>query len=685
MLRLACPFAVGLAIGAQITVSLAAVVALGAVAVLLVAITAVLPFPYRHRWWPYAAAAPSLVLGGVCWWGLRTADVRPPQDADGAHLVEVEVVHGASERHVRCDARLLRSWSRAGTHASTAMAMLTLATDPLAPRVRPGDVLLVQAGLGPVEKVPDPGGFDAGAWMAVRGVHDQGFAQAGDWRLLGHRWRWTDLFIPAQERVWQWLARSGLPDRERAVVLALLLGVRNELDADQKDAFARSGTMHVLAVSGMHVALIYWVLMTLLNPLGGSPRALWTRAVIAMFVLWGYAGITGATPSVLRATVMCSLFVIAGLLGRRSATLNTLAGAALLLLLADPRMLFQLSFQLSFLAVLGIVLCYDPIRRIWSPRNVVVRYCWSLIAVSLAAQLFTTPLSLSVFKAFPVWFLPANVIIVTLVNAGVIGGLVLLITLPVPFVGPFVADALGGLVFLVGKAGELFADAPFAYPDVRVSGIQAALLMILVLALCLDVLGGQRLGRWCALVTIPLLCVSIARQVMVTTTSRELVVFDDRAGWVMALRDGASAVVLESHPGSANARQRVERFTRATGAVVVDTLTGSSVHAPSSVRAGFTVAGAGAWFGAGLNILLVGADPVPQGPAHFDVLVLTSGQRSSDEAAFSRLRNGGQVVLAGDLDGLERWRLRRRCAELGLACHDVRRDGAFVHPIGRSV
>ncbi|MBK8948695.1 MAG: ComEC/Rec2 family competence protein [Flavobacteriales bacterium] len=218
--------------------------------------------------------------------------------------------------------------------------------------------------------------------------------------------------------MWRWLDRSGLPDRERAVVLALLLGIRNELDAAQKDAFARSGTMHVLAVSGMHVALIYWVLMALLKPLGGGGVARWSRAVIALLVLWGYAGITGATPSVLRATVMCSLFVIAGLSERRSATLNTLAGSALLLLVWDPRMLFQLSFQLSFLAVLGIVLCYDPIRRLWSPGNVVLRYCWSLIAVSLAAQLFTTPVSLAVFKAFPVWFLPANIIIVTLVNIG---------------------------------------------------------------------------------------------------------------------------------------------------------------------------------------------------------------------------------------------------------------------------
>lgn len=684
MLRFALPFAAGLAIASLLTLSSEVCIILGALALLLVAVQAFIAFPFRHRWLPYAASMPAMLIAGMCWWVVSTSDTRPPREATGAHLVEVDVVHGASARHVRCDARLLRSWSTDGVHATNAMAMLTLAKDSLAPRLRPGDVLLVHADLGPHTRTPDPGGFDVRAWLAARGIHDQAFVADDHWRMLDHRWRWTDLFLPAQERVWEWLARSGLRDREKAVVLALLLGIRNELDADQKDAFARSGTMHVLAVSGMHVALIYWVLMVLLKPLGGGVGARWARALIAFLVLWGYAGITSATPSVLRATVMCSLFVVAGLMGRRSATLNTLAGSALLLLVWDPRMLFQLSFQLSFLAVLGIVLCYDPIRRLWSPANILVRYCWSLISVSLAAQLFTTPLSLAVFNAFPVWFLPANIIIVTLVNIGVVGGMLLLVTLQVPVLGPFVADALGGLVWLLGQAGRFFADAPFAYPDVRVTSAQSALIMVIILAIGLDRLGGLRAGRWLAWATLPVLAFSIARQVVLSTSQRQLVVFDERAGLVMALREGPSAVVVESAPGLANARQRVERFTRASGAMVVDTLSTSELRATVPVRSAFSAGGAGAWFGAGMGVLLVDADPPPPGGPAFDALVFIAEPQQAAEAAFMRLRPGGHVVLAGMLDGLERWRLRKRCAELGLACHDVRRDGAFVHPVGRS-
>ncbi len=678
MLRITLPFAIGLAAGSMLALPLAGLAVAAVVALLLVAVPALFPVPFRLRWVPYACAVPALVLLGLGWWSLRTAHVLPPSGPGAAHLVEVDVVHGASAEHVRCDALLMRSWNGDTARATDAPVMLTLGVDSLRPRVMPGDVLVVRAELEGFRRTPDPGGFDAGGWAASRGVNRQGYATAGAWRRVAHHHRWTDLFIPAQERVWRWLEESGLPDRERAVVLALLLGVRSELDADQKQVFARSGTMHVLAVSGMHVALIYWVLMTLLKPMGGRRWAWWVRGCIVLLLLWGYAGLTGATPSVLRATVMCTLFVIAGMLGRRTAGLNTLFGAAFLLLVWDPRMLFQLSFQLSFLAVLGIMLCYDPLRALWTPGNIVLRHVWSLVAVSLAAQLFTTPLSLAVFKAFPVWFLPANVVIVTLVNVGVVGGLVLLLVLPVPVLGPFVADALGGLVLVIGKVGELFAAAPLAYPDVRVSPLQAALLMLLILGVCLDRLGGQRAGRLAAMLSLPLIALSVVFQVEHGHALRQFVVFDDRTGLVMALREGSSAVVVEEVPGHTAGSDRLERFTRHTGAVVRDTLARADLSTGRGFKAHFTRGGGGAWFGAGMQVLVVGDTIPPPGPPRFDVVVIAGADLRRADAGLDRLRPGGYAVLSPALDGRARWRLRSRCEKRGLRCHDVRRDGALI-------
>src|SRR5690606_15125515 len=129
----------------------------------------------------------------------------------------------------------------------------------------------------------------------------------------------------------------------------------------------------------------------------------------------------GASPSVLRATIMFSLFTVAGMGERRTDHLNSLFTAAFVLLLWEPRMLGQTGFQLSFLAVLGIILFYKPIEALWSPGNRVLRGLWSLAVVSISAQLLTTPLSMHLFKAFPVWFLPANLVVVVAVGLAVKG------------------------------------------------------------------------------------------------------------------------------------------------------------------------------------------------------------------------------------------------------------------------
>ncbi|MBK8341084.1 MAG: ComEC/Rec2 family competence protein, partial [Flavobacteriales bacterium] len=264
--------------------------------------------------------------------------------------------------------------------------------------------------------------------------------------------------------------------------------------------------------------------------MGKGPRARVVRLGIVLLLLWGYAGLTGATPSVLRATVMCSLFVLAASLERRTEALNTLFGAAFVLLLWDPLMIGQLSFQLSFLAVLGIILCYDPLRRLWNPANWVLRQIWSLIAVSLAAQLFTTPLTLYVFQAFPVWFLPANVVVCTLVNFAVMGGILLLPFHAVPYLGPFISDALAGLVMILGKSSDLFAGLPGAYPAVRISLLQCLLLYATIGFFALGWLGGVRWAKWVGFCMIPLFLLTWALREEQRREQRSFTVLD-ASGW----------------------------------------------------------------------------------------------------------------------------------------------------------
>lgn len=120
-------------------------------------------------------------------------------------------------------------------------------------------------------------------------MYHETFAGPQAWSIVGHAWRWTDLFEPTRQRISAWLAESGLPFRERALVKALVLGLRDELDHEQKDAFVKSGTVHVLAVSGTHVGFIYAMLVFppwMVGRGAGAHRA-WCAGLLA---LWGYAG-----------------------------------------------------------------------------------------------------------------------------------------------------------------------------------------------------------------------------------------------------------------------------------------------------------------------------------------------------------------------------------------------------------
>jgi competence protein ComEC len=393
-----------------------------------------------HRWRRGAVA--------MCWFlvtGLTVQTGAHPEadrahfmhdpDLNGPWLVEVDAINGSSGTTVRLDASVRGRLAEDGAPRRTGAIMLTLLPRDTAQVLRPGDLLLVDAPLERIDRTADPGGFDRGAWAASKGIAHEAFAGADEWTFLAHRPHWTDPFASARGRVDAWLRASGLADRERGLVKALVLGLRDEVDRDQNTAFVRSGTIHVLAVSGMHVGLIYVLIAGALRWWGASTLARWARTFTVLFVLWYYAGLTGGTPSVMRATVMFTLFSLAQLRDRRPDQLNSLFAAGFLLLVWDPGMLVQASFQLSFLAVLGILLFLEPFQRLWRPRTWLMEQVWSLVAVSLAAQVFTTPVSIMLFHAFPVWFLPANLVIVTLMTLAVYLSIALLVLHAVPVVG----------------------------------------------------------------------------------------------------------------------------------------------------------------------------------------------------------------------------------------------------------
>jgi competence protein ComEC len=206
-----------------------------------------------------------------------------------------------------------------------------------------------------------------------------------------------------------------LPDSQSfALSAALMFGYRSELDKDLKQSFANIGAGHILAVSGLHFNLIFGIAYFLLSFLGMSKKSKIIKQVILLPLIWGFAFITGLSPSVIRAAGMLTLWGIGDSFLYKPFTLNTLAAIALFMLLYNPLYLFDIGFQLSFLAVASILIVNPYLVDLYSSENKIINYIRDLICVSFSAQVGVLPLSLYYFHQFPLLFLVTNALLIPL-------------------------------------------------------------------------------------------------------------------------------------------------------------------------------------------------------------------------------------------------------------------------------
>ncbi|MDR0833431.1 MAG: ComEC/Rec2 family competence protein [Candidatus Symbiothrix sp.] len=216
---------------------------------------------------------------------------------------------------------------------------------------------------------------------------------------------------------------------------AMMFGDRSDVETGLKLAFANIGAAHILAISGTHFTILFGMLYYLLSFVGNSRRAKILKHGLMLPLIWGFAFMTGFSPSVFRAALMMSLWAIGDAFSFRSLTLNTVAIAAFFMLLYEPVYLFDVGFQLSFLAVISIVLINPHLVKLYQSRNPVLNYVWELCCVSISAQLGVLPLTVYYFHQFPVLFLATNLLLLPL--STIIIGLIPATLLMVALVGNF--------------------------------------------------------------------------------------------------------------------------------------------------------------------------------------------------------------------------------------------------------
>jgi competence protein ComEC len=216
-------------------------------------------------------------------------------------------------------------------------------------------------------------------------------------------------------------------DDEKAVVSAMLLGYRNNISSDLYDSYTDTGVVHVLAVSGLHVGIVAGLLLYLLSFL--TDKRLSTKilkTVIVIAILSAYVLITGAAPAVLRAAIMFGLMLIASFLSNDLNVFNSLSLAAIAMLLVDTSMLFQASFQFSFLALTSIVFFQPYLVQLVSPKNKALDWMWQMVTVALSAQILVFPLTIFYFHKFPLYFMLSSIIAIPAAVGIIYGGILLI-------------------------------------------------------------------------------------------------------------------------------------------------------------------------------------------------------------------------------------------------------------------
>ena len=282
-----------------------------------------------------------------------------------------------------------------------------------------GDLILFHPQLQPIEHSQLPHSFDYSAFMARKGILYRQYLADGSWQLSQQQapLSITEYATRIQQRCIESLRRCRLSQENLSLLSALLWGYKDNIPDSMRQYFSSAGLSHILAVSGLHTGIIALILWILLYPLRFTPMPP-LRGIITLIVLWMYAFITGLSPSVVRACIMASFVGVAELINRPNTSLNALCGSAVMILLIAPMQLFDIGFQLSYIAVAGIILLspYLNIGNLFNIHNRIVRYVTGLIAASLAAQIATIPLATYYFHYIPMWGLLSNLLLTPLLT-----------------------------------------------------------------------------------------------------------------------------------------------------------------------------------------------------------------------------------------------------------------------------
>ena len=408
-----------------------------------------------------------------------------------------------------------------------------------------GDELLIKAKYEATEQPYNPAEFNYKRYLSFQQIYHQTFInQKQVAKIDSNKGNFIKAFA-LKFRIQQVKKfKNFLPDKEaQAVASTLILGYRTDLSKDILNAYSKTGTMHVLSVSGMHVAIVVLLLDFLLSFMNKKTKWRIIKSILMISLIWFYALLAGLAPSVERAAIMLTFILVAKAFNKRINIFNIIAIAAYIILINNPFSLTNVGFQLSFIAVCGLIYLQPKISRLYQPKNRVLQFCWTCISVSIAAQLSTAPISLYYFHQFPVYFVISNLFItlpaILIMYAGISFLLLSFVTPLVKVLGII----LNGLIGFTNKGLILIEQLHYANITQIWMSFNEIILFYLILILTLKSVREKRYLKF-AIIAFSFLIIGKTYSHFKSLRQKQVTFFSLRKNTAIAFINGRNAFLI---------------------------------------------------------------------------------------------------------------------------------------------
>jgi len=589
------------------------------------------------------------------WFGhkLNTADVFE------ARITESPI---EKERSYKMRVSVLTTLEPGQLSSATGDGFVYLLKDGKAPNFQKGDIILLANKWKPIKNAGNPFEFNYAGYCGQNNLYYQQSASAKDIVLFQAAATQSASFTSrCHDWCMQQLARYINDKPTLGLIQAMLIGDEVNLDNETRQSFADTGIVHIIAISGGNVAIFFLAISLLLWWLKHKKHQ-WIKYFIALPMVWFYVLMAGAPPSAVRAAIMFSLLAIGIILQKNNNSLNTLFATAFVLLCAEPMWLYSIGFQLSFIAVLSLILFYAPLYRLYAPGNKVARALWATIVASAAAEILTAPLVVYYFHLFPLMFLLANVV------AYLFMGLVLYIGMAVLLFSfiPIVAGALGQLCIWLVSAFNVVVHwlqqlNPQSFYYLQIDIVELALLYAFIASVAVWLLHTEKSAIFVSLVASCAFLFLLCDDQYNATQQQKLVVYNTGKHIYAELIAGKHYKLLYT---DSSLKQKVDYATRPAHTAWLAWQPGNT-HPPADL---FRVDG---------HSLLLYHDSLSYPESlHPDYLVLCEPDGVDPELLYKRQHPQCVVLPQMPEAQLERW--KAVAGRLPLELYYLPDDGAFV-------